>query len=82
MSPVFGFYSGTALSIRANSKCRGGEVGRSVTFLVKVSCICRSESQLQSSFTVFVNLYASVLVSEAPDVDFKYLIFHDSMTGL
>lgn len=64
-------------------KCRGGdlEVGL-LPFDVKFSCICRSRCQLQPSFIVFVNLYARVLVSEAPDVDFKYLIFHDSMASL
>lgn len=53
--------------------CEGGEVNL-LPFDVKFSCICCSQCQLQSSFIVFVNLYASVLVSEAPDVDFKYLI--------
>lgn len=66
----------TALRITANA-----EVGL-VTFDVKFSCICRSQCQLLSSFIVFVNLYARVLVSKAPDVVFKYLIFHDSMANL
>lgn len=37
--------------------------------------------QLQSSFIVIVNPYASVFVLEAPDVDFKNLIFHNSMAN-
>lgn len=58
------------------------EVGPVTFFDVKFSCICRSQCQLQSSFIVFVNLYARVSVTESPDVDFKYFIFHDSMTSL
>jgi len=34
-----------------------------------------ADAGCRSSFIVFVNLYARVLVSEAPDGDFKYLIF-------
>lgn len=57
------------------------EVGL-LPFDVKFLCVCRSQCQLQSSFIVFVNLYACVLVSGASDVDFKYLLFHDSMASL
>ena len=67
-----------ALRIRADSE---EVISRSARYLfdVKFSCICRSQCQLQSSFIVFVNLYARVLVSEAPDVDFKSFSFHNSM---
>lgn len=43
---------------------------RPLHFLVPV-CLSRPRL-LQAGFTVFVKLYASVLVLEAPDVDFKY----------
>lgn len=76
---ISGFHHGTTQSANLDVWVRRG---RSVTFDVKFSCICCSQCQLQSSFIVFVNLYASVLVSEAPDVDFKYLIFHVSMESL
>lgn len=56
------------------------EVGP-LPFDVKFSCICRSQCQLRSSFIVFVNLYARVLVSEAPDVDFKYFILFSRQYG-
>ena len=85
---IFTFLGMSHLQILSSNSCahpkRRGWCRGSARYLfdVKFSCICRSQCQLQSSFIVFVNLYARVLVSEAPDVDFKYLIFHDSMASL
>lgn len=58
-----------------SQKIQKCEVG-SVPFCCKVliNLLQAFWCQLQSPFIVIVNPYASVLVSEAPDVDFKFLI--------